>query len=191
MRVSMVVAVLWLASPSHAGPVIGTTMTYGESLGGEAGERVAANLYMVGFLGGGWTLGGEMSGSIEGYTGGYGCGTTMSGGVDVPAVAVTCFQPGVGTHLLVGTQASPSSWSQLRLELGVGATAVYLMPGDGGRTHRDIYASGLIRVMYLGHLGSAATGDWWVGVALEERALGIEDTRVVRSFGLVLEGRAR
>jgi hypothetical protein len=136
MRVSMVVAaVLSAAMPSHAGPAIGTTMTYGESLGGEAGERVSANVYAYSVLGGGLTLGGEVSGSLEGYTGGYGCGTTMGGAdVDVPAVAVVCFQPSVGTHLLVGTQASPSSWSQLRLELGVGATALYLMAGDGGHT---------------------------------------------------------
>ncbi len=186
-----VATVLSLAGASHAEPVVGTTMSYGDSLGGEADGRFGANIYMYGRLGGGWTVGGELSGSLEGYTGGYGCGTLQSNPGDVvPAVAVTCLQPGIATHVLLGTQAAPSPSSQLRLELGVGATAVYLVPGQGGDTQRDTFGSGLIRAMYLTHLGTGFAGDWWAGIAFEERAIGVEHTRLVRSFGIVLEGRS-
>lgn len=184
-----VAAVLFLAGPSHAEPVVGTTMSYGDSLGGEADRRFGANIYMYGRLGGGWTVGGELSGSLEGYTAGYGCGTLPPTGGEVIAVAVSCLQPGIATHVLFGTQAAPSPSSQLRFELGVGATAVYLIPSQGGDTQRDTFGSGLIRAMYLTHLGTGFAGDWWAGVAFEERAIGVEHTRLVRSFGLVLEGR--
>lgn len=186
----VVAAVLSMAGVSHAEPVVGTTMSYGDSLGGEAEGRFGANIYMYGRLGGGWTVGGELSGSLEGYTGGYGCGTLPNTGDAVPAVAVSCLQPGIATHVLFGAQAAPSPSSQLRLELGIGATAVYLVPGQGGDTRRDTFGSGLIRAMYLAHLGTGFAGDWWGGVVFEERAIGVEHTRLVRSFGLVLEGRS-
>ncbi|HUH05753.1 MAG TPA: hypothetical protein VML75_27370 [Kofleriaceae bacterium] len=188
----MGLAVMMVAGTAHAGPAVGTATGYGQGLGGEADERVSASVYVLGAMPGGWMLGGELAGSVEGYTGGYGCDTmSLEPGAVVPAVAVSCVQPAVGAHLLVGSEAAPSARSRLRLELGVGATAVYLIPGQGGSTARDTLASGLLRATYLVELGEAMTGTWWLGPAVEERVVGISDPHVARWFGLVLEGRTR
>ena len=147
------------------------------------------SLFAYAALPGGWTLGGELAGSIEGYTGGYGCGTLAGDGA-VPAVAVTCLQPGLAAHALLGTQAAPNANARVRLELGLGATSIFLVPGQGGDARRTTYASGLLRAAYLRRLGPALTGDWWLGVQLEERALGLDDTRTTRAVGLLLEAIA-
>jgi hypothetical protein len=166
-------------------------VSYGEALGGEATGRFGADIHAYGSIGNGFTIGGELSGSIEGYTGGYGCGTMSDGSGAIPAVAVSCLQPGIATHLLLGAEASPTQSTQLRFEVGLGATAVYLVPSQGGETQRDTFASGLIRAMYLAHVGDNVAGNWWVGVAVEERAIGFGDPHLVRSLGLVLEGRSK
>jgi hypothetical protein len=176
------------AAPAHADPVFGTSLGYGDGLGGEADERMATNIYVYSSLPGGWTLGGEIAGSLEGFDGGYGCGTYDTTGMDVPAVAVMCLQPSVAVHALFGVKAAPSPSTRLRLEGGAGAATLFLVPGQGGQTVRDTSASGLIRAAYLAHLGTGFTGEWWLGLQLEERALGLNDPHLARSIALILEG---
>jgi len=180
-------AVAATAAPVHAEPVFGTAISYGEALGTEAEGRVSTTLYGYAPLPGGWTLGGELAGSFEAYEGGYGCRDHAPGAI-VPSVAVTCVQPGVAAHALFGTRAAPTASTRLHLEVGAGAASLYLMPGGGGDTTRTTYASGLVRASYLARIGRAFTGEWWLGLQLEERALGLEDSRLSRSIGLVLEG---
>lgn len=180
---------LLLGADARAEPVVGTTVSYGGGIGGQADERVATGLFAYATAPGGWTLGGQLDGSLEGYTGGYGCGTLPSEGA-VPAVAVSCLQPGVAAHAMFGTRAAPSASTRLRLELGVGATSIFLVPGQGGDTRRATYASGLVRAVYLARLGRAFTGQWWLGLQLEERAIGVDDTRTARAVGVVLEAIA-
>lgn len=185
-------AVSLVAGAAQASPAVGTATGYGQALGGEADERVSASVYVLGAMPGGWLLGGELAGSVEGYLGGYGCDTmSAEPGATVPSVAVSCVQPAVGAHVLVGSEAAPSARTKLRLELGLGATAVYLLPGQGGSATRHTYASGLLRATYLVELGEAMSGTWWLGPAVEERVLGVDDSHVARWFGLVLEGRTR
>ena len=108
-----------LAAPRAAGadPVIGAALDVGESLGsGDAELRVGTGLYVAQPLRGGWLLGGQLDGSLEGYTGGYGCGTNAPLTMPVPSIGVACLQPTVGLHLLVGTQAASGPRSLLRLE---------------------------------------------------------------------------
>jgi hypothetical protein len=178
-----VLAGLLGANAAAADPVIGTSMSYGDAIGDDADERVATNLYAHVALGGGWIAGGELGGSIEAYTGGYGCG--LATGDVVPAVARLCMQPGLSAHALFGSEASPSPASRLRVVLGVGVTSLFLLPGDGYETQRDTTASALVRASYLFELGAAFTGTWYLGAQLEERAVGLD--HLSRSFGLVLE----
>jgi hypothetical protein len=51
----------------------------------------------------------------------------------------------------------------------------------------------MVRASYAFHVldTPALEADWWLGVALEEHAIGLDDTRLSRSIGLILEGRAR
>ena len=188
-----ILAIVFLAvgvAPALADPVVGTSFGYGEALGGEADERVSTNIYMYGSLPGGWTLGGEVAGSLEGFDGGYGCGTYDTTGMIVPSIAVVCLQPALAVHALFGVKAAPTPSTRLRLEGGVGAVSLFLVPGQGGQTVRDTSASGLIRAAYLAHIGTGFTGEWWLGIQLEERALGLNDPHLARSVGLVLEGRS-
>jgi hypothetical protein len=179
-----------VSATAAAEPVVGTTLQIGEALGAEADTRVGSNIWVLAPLGGGWLAGIEVDGSVEGFTSGYRCGT--SGGDVVPAIAVTCMQPSLGAHALAGVQAQPSPGSELRLEAGVGATALWLLAGDES-LGRDVRPSALVRGGYmLEVLDTPALGaSWWLGVALEERAMGLDDTRLARSVGLLLEGRSR
>ena len=64
------------------------------------------------------------------------------------------------------------------------------MPGQGGRTDRQLAPSALVRVGTLFRLVETLGAEWWLGLALEERAVAIDSTRLSRAVGLVLEGRA-
>jgi hypothetical protein len=179
-----------MGSPAHADPLIGTTFQVGEALSEDARARVADAIYVVQPLRDGWMVGGELSGSFEGYSGGYGCGT-VDYDMPVIALAVVCYQPSAALHALAGVQASLNQSSRLRVEVGLGATAVFLIPGMGGSTRRELMPSGLLRIGYLRSMGEAFGGDWRIGVAVEERAIGVRDTLFSRSLGLVLEAQSR
>jgi hypothetical protein len=181
-----------VAVPAGADPVVGSNLHVGESLGKEASGRLGSTIYLLQPASGAWSLGGELSGSVEAYLGGWGCGTSMSTGDDVavPAVAVACVQPSVAAHALVSVEARPSARSLLRLVGGLGATSLWLLPGDGGHNQRDTIPSGLIRVGYLFELGEAMSARWSLGASLEERAT-LTDARVARSIGLQFEAVSR
>lgn len=187
----LVLVSLCLGSTANADPFIGTTLHVGEALAGDANTRVGSTIYVTQPLQNGWLVGGELSGSVEGYLGGYGCGTYQDSEADVPSVAVSCFQPGVAAHVLVGVQAFPSARSLLRVEGGLGGTTLFLVPGQGGSTQHDIVPSGLVRASYLFRAGEALGADWWLGAALEERAMSSSDVALARSIGLVVEGHSR
>jgi hypothetical protein len=187
--VLVVVIAGWTAAAA-ADPSIGTTLQVGESLAGRADTRVATSIHALQPVGGGWLVGGELSGSLEAFVGGYGCGTGEGKG-DVPAIAVSCFQPSLGVHALVGIEAAPSARTRLRLEGGAGATTLFLIvPGEGDDTRHNA-PSALIRASYLLGVGTMLEADWSLGVTLEERAIDVDDTRLARSAGLILEGRSR
>ena len=179
-----------VAAPAAAEPIIGTHLQLGQSLAGEADARLGSAVHVVQPVGGGWLLGGELAGSIEGYTGGYGCGTIEAGGdVAVPSVAVGCVQPGLAAHLLAGVQAAPSAASTLRLEAGLGATSIFLLATSGTDGRRDTAPSALLRASYLLRATTTLGASWWIGLSLEERALDLADPHLARSVGLLLEGR--
>ena len=181
-------AAAMLAAPAAADPIIGTHLQLGGPLAGEADARLGSVVHVVQPVGGGWLLGGELAGSIEGYTGGYGCGAA-AGDATVPSIAVGCVQPGLAAHLLAGVQAAPSPGSTLRLEAGLGATSVFLLATSGTDGDRDTTSSALLRASYLLRATTTLGASWWIGLSLEERALDLADPHLARSVGLLLEGR--
>jgi hypothetical protein len=172
-------------SPAAADPAVGATLALGESLGGQANSRLGSSIYVLQPLGGGWLAGGALDGS--------GCGTNTDTMGTVPAIGVLCVQPTVAAHALVAVQAAPSPRTNLRLELGAGATSIFLLdaPGVANDRQRTVVPSAMVRASYLVRTGYAFGADWWLGIALDERALGVHDTRLSRSAGLVFEGRSR
>jgi hypothetical protein len=188
--VGLVVVTLLAAGQARADAIIGTTLHYGQALGVEADARLGSALYVLQSLPGGWILGGELSGSLEGYHGGYGCGTGDAAGDEaVPSIGVVCLQPSLAAHVLMGAQAAAGPMTRLRLEAGLGASSVFVIPGRGGATRRETVPSGLVRASYLLEVGEALGSRWSLGLALEERALDPADARWARSVGLVVEGR--
>jgi hypothetical protein len=187
MTIGCVVAMMVWAQSAAADPTVGSTIHVGDGLGDEASARLGSTIYVIQPIDG-WSIGGELSGSIEGYTGGWGCGTSMSSGDDVvPALAVSCVQPNLAAHALVGMQASPSPRTGLRLTGGLGASSLWLLPGAGGQDQRDLAPSGLLRVDALFRAGEIVGATWWLGASLEERAIAHGDLSVSRSVGVVLE----
>ena len=179
------------ALPLHvaeAETIIGGSIGAGQSLAGKSDARLSSTVHALFDVGHGWALGGEVSGSIEGYEGGWGCGTIMGGGV-VPAVAVTCLQPSLLAHFLAATQAAPSPGTRLRLDFGVGLGSIWLLPGGGGNDQARLVPSGVVRATYLVSLGHGLQSDWWLGLALEEHGVVYNGARVAATIGLVLEGR--
>ncbi len=191
---ALVAALLFGAeSVAAADPDVGATVALGESLGGQADGRLGTSIYVLQPLGGGWMAGGALDGSGEVFDGGYGCGAGTGSMDPVPAIGVLCVQPALAAHALVAVEAAPSPRTDLRLELGAGATSIFLLdaPGVPDDRRRTLVPSAMVRASYLVRTGSAFGADWWLGVALDERALGVRDTRLSRSAGLVFEGRAR
>ncbi len=187
------VALLGGTRSAHADPAVGGTVELGESLGGRADGRLGTSIYVLQPLGGGWMIGGTLGGSGEAYDAGYGCGVGTSGMDPVPSIGVLCVQPAVTAQALVAVEASPSPSTDLRLELGAGATSIFLLdaPGVPVNRRRSLVPSAMVRASYLVRTGYAFGADWWLGVALDERALGLSDTRLSRTAGLVFEGRSR
>ncbi len=189
MRTSVpgLVIVLWTSS-AVADPIVGGMLGFGQSLGGEAGGRLDGSIYMVATDERGWGLGGELAGSFEAYIGGYTCGSAMTApGESVPAVAQVCMQPSAAAHALVSVQAQPSDGTLLRVIGGLGAASLWTL-GSGHDDDRELAPSGLIRLGYMLHAGELAGAQWWIGVTLEERAIGLDDTRLSRAIGLAFEG---
>jgi hypothetical protein len=183
--------ILWTRAAS-ADPAIGGTVQLGQSLGGEAAARLGTTIYALASIDPRWFAGGELSGSIEGYYGSWGCGTAHVGPHDlVPAVGVVCARPSLGLHLLAGAPVRPSPWSELRLSGGVGGTVLWLVPGRGGASRASLVPSGLIRIDLLVLTGGLLGADWWAGAALEERTLAFGDVRLSASAALLFEGRSR
>ena len=193
MRLLVILGTIAIATPALAEPAVqvGTSLQVGDAFGPDAETRVGSNVWVLMPVARGWFLGGEVLGSAEGYWGGYRCGTSSGEGA-VPDIAVYCLQPSLGAHVVTGAQANPSPGSMLRLEIGAGATVEWLLAGDEAR-RRDVRPSGLVRASYAFHVLDTPTldADWWLGVAVEEHAIGLDDTRLSRSLGLILEGRAR
>lgn len=185
----LLVAVLANGS-ANADPVVGATLHMGESIAGLSDWRVGSALYLVRPLEGGWQVGGELRGSMEAYTGGYGCGTIGNDVEAVPSLAVVCFQPSVAAHSLVGVRMGTTS-SSLVFQLGAGAATTFLVPGKGGDTQRATSPSFLLRAAYLFEVGGEARSTWSVGVALEEQAVGICGPRFTGAIGLLIEARSR
>jgi hypothetical protein len=184
------IAMAWIGSVAHADPLVGATFQVGEALNDDARARVGSTIYVAQPMRDGWMLGAELSGTFEGYMGGYDCGT-VDYDMPVPSLAVGCYQPSAALHALAGVQASPGPRSLLRAEVGLGGTMVFLIPGTGGTTQRELVLSGLLRLGYLHSIGAGLGADWRLGVAVEARAIGVRDTRLSRSLGLVLEAQSR
>jgi hypothetical protein len=187
----LALAIILAAPPALADPVIGTALQLGQSLGGEAQARLGSAIYVLQPLGR-WLVGGELAGSIEGYTGGWGCGTgTQEPGEAVPSVGVVCARPSLGAHVFAGAHGQLSARTQVRMLGGLGATALWLLPARGGHGQGNLAPSGLLRVDLLLMAGTLLGADWWVGAALEERAVALRGARFSSSGGLLLEGRSR
>lgn len=149
--------------------------------------RMGAGVHGVLGRAGSLALGAELSASVGGYTGGWGCGTVaMKPGAVVPAVAVGCFEPSFGAHGLFGYAAG--SRTRLRLEAGLGAVAVATIPGAGGRDVVRLHPSGLVRGQLLRAVpGRLAGGDWAIGLQISQQIVGVRAPQTLAAVGLVLE----
>ncbi len=181
--VSMVAA----AGSAAAEPTIGTAVDYGESVVVSDSGRVGASLYVVHPVGERWLVGGELAGSLGGYTGGYGCGTLSESDDMVPAVAVSCLVPALTAHGLVAHDTRLGTNKRLRLEAGVGVTNRRLFPGQGGDNQSWWYGSAQVRGAALLRVGSGAGGQWWTGVQLQQRTYGVADPHASVTLGWLLE----
>ena len=188
-----VIVLLGSVADASADPVIGTSVSAGRPMAGGDTAHGAMSLYALGTVGDSLTVGGELSGSLEGYTGDWGCGLNVAfdGEPIPPSLAVTCLQPTVGAHGLVGSHRLLSNTWSLRVEGGLGATAVFLIPGEGADSDASLLPSALARVQVMWHVGELLGGHWRTGMQIQERALGVSDTRFAGSLGLVLEATAR
>ncbi len=184
-------ALLVPESPVSAEPIAGGALQIGESVGGESNWRLGASVYLLHPPTNGWHFGGELSGSIEAYTGGYGCGTLGNDVENVPALTVVCFQPGLAAHALFGYRAKAASKSSFIIQVGVGAATTFTVPGKGGDTQHETHPSLLARAGYLVGIGSALGSHWSVGIIAEQRAIGLSSTHYAPSVGIAMEGALR
>jgi hypothetical protein len=190
-RPVLTLAMLLAAAPVSADPAIGTALQVGQSLGGATEARLGSTVYVLHPIGR-WLVGGELAGSIEGYYGSWGCSAGRQGpGEAVPSVGVVCARPSLGAHVFTGASGQPSPRAQMRLLGGLGATALWLLPARGGYSQRNLAPSGLLRADFLLMAGTLLDADWWVGTAVEERAVALRGVRFSGSAGLLLEGRSR
>jgi hypothetical protein len=175
-------------APGEGAWIVGTAVHAGEALGQRADARVGTDLFVLAPIGGGWVVGGEIGGTFESHLGGYGCG--MTGGDAVPSIAVTCMEPTLGAHVVVGVEAGPTARSVLRVEAGAGGSRRWLVAGDRA-VDRAVAPSARLRVSYLvrGFAAPSLGATWWLGVAVEDRAIGATDARVTRAIGVVVEAR--
>jgi len=184
---------LALASPSRsaaAPPRIAGALGAGAGLGEEAqrrGEMQLAAAFAA--PGGPWSLGLLLTGSLEGYTGGFSCGTHASTSPDevVPSIATTCLQPAAGLYALVGWSRAAGSDARVRVEAGPGAALLWLVPGEGGETRTDLRPAWRAQATALARMGEMLGGRWWLGLQAEVVALGAAAFTLRPSVAAVLE----
>ncbi len=169
--------------------MVGASLIVGESLSGHADARVGAALHLAQALGDGYQLGVDARASIEGFTGGFGCGTLADDGRPVPAVGVVCLAPGAAVHAFLGRRVATSKRSWLALDAGPGASAEFTIPGQGGRTQVQLRPSVLARIALLVDTGEALGARWSIGLGLEESVQGICAPQHTGGLGLIVEAR--
>ena len=175
------------ARGSDLQPRLGTTVGYGAPLlDGDEG-RVSAHLHGGTAIASLLFVGAEFSGTAEAYTGSWACGTASA--ESIPAVAVTCIQPTLAVHALLGIDGfvGPEWLPDLRFgfEMGAGPAVRWLIPTRGGHTVRDYSPSLMVRATALLGVVTLLGGRWHAGVELEGRTL--EGERPVIALGLRLD----
>lgn len=185
-------AAMALPAAAHAQglPRLGAAAGAGGGLGGEAERRGEVQLGLaLAAPGGPWSLGLLVVGSLEGYTGGWGCGTADSHPGDVvPSIATSCLQPAAGLFGVLGwTREGGRATTRVRAELAHGLSAQWLMPSEGGTTEVRLRPAWRARGAALARLGELFGGRWWIGLQAEATLLGGGDVVVRPSVAGVLE----
>ncbi|MGE0548674.1 MAG: hypothetical protein AB7O24_27285 [Kofleriaceae bacterium] len=183
----LVLGLTALPMQAVAEPFASGSIDLGEGFGEDAIGRAGSSIRVLAPVDGHWLVGGDVSGSLEPYLAGFSCDHAEPA-MDVTAVTDdqdVCLRTSVGLHGLVGVQAAPSSSALVRFEAGLGATTVL------GGNDRSYLASGLLRLSVLGTITATQTTMLRIGVAFDDRVLGIRDSYQVRSLGIVFEGTSR
>ncbi|MGE0871383.1 MAG: hypothetical protein AB7P03_22670 [Kofleriaceae bacterium] len=183
---TVLVGLCGLTLPAGAEPFVTGSIDLGEGFGDDAIGRAGSSIHVLAPVDGRWLLGGELAGSLEPYWAGFSCDPMETSMTDAEADNQdVCLRSSIGLHGLAGVQAAPSRNTVIRFEAGLGATTVL------GGNERSYLPSGLLRVALLGALVPTQTSVWRIGIALDDRVLGIRDPYQVRSLGILFEATSR
>ena len=197
LTVVVVVGLITLHGPQMAAADwrLDTALGLGQPLGapptdnwgdGQADRRLALDVDVTRRLQAPWIAGVGVSTSMEGWDGGIGCGEMPLDGV-VIAAGIYCLMPTVAVHGLAGVEVELTRATALRLTGGVGATALFVMTDINDNVATHVAPSALVKAVAFRQAGR----DWWLGLAVEGRALAGAAARTSGSAAVVVGWRGR